>query len=70
MNNEPLFPKDTNKFADDLFANHDKHFNSVFKIAKTGMGLIVAIWVMGVLVSLTLIGLIVYVAAHFISKVW
>lgn len=70
MNNKPLIPKDIDKFLDGLIANHDAQFNSAFKIAKTGIGIIITLWVMGILISITLVVAIVYVAAHFISKVW
>ena len=65
-----LFDDDPHKIADSLFAQHDANiqrgFNLVTLIAKFG----IIIWLVGVAVSLTFIGVVGFVAWHFISKAW
>jgi hypothetical protein len=61
-------PKDLNKlfnrnFGDNFEDNFDRNFNRV----ATGIG----IWsVISMLASLGFLGLLIYVAAHFLAKVW
>lgn len=50
--------------------NNDKEFDNTEKLVKRGMFVILAVWAAGAITSLTLTGLIIYVAVHFIGKYW
>ena len=81
MNNSPLFP-DPEKLGRELFGApkddpfdkafeaHEKLFNVTATTVKRGIGVILFLWAMGILASLTVLGVLGYVAYHFLSKVW
>lgn len=65
----------------DLFEDHDKLVNDLFrqqkeiqgtamKTVKRTFAAVFVLWILGVLCGLGLLGAAVWVAAHFISKYW
>jgi len=48
----------------------EKQFYNNIKFVKNSARIILAVWVAGVIASLTVLGLVIYVAVHFISKYW
>jgi hypothetical protein len=48
----------------------DKHFNETTKMVRAGMKVAVFVWLAAGLVGLSLLGGAVYVAVHFLNKVW
>jgi len=55
-----------------LFSEKDfnRHFNNTEKTIKRTFAVVLTLWVVTVLASLALLGGVVYVAWHFISKLW
>ncbi len=45
-------------------------FSKVEKVATTGVKLFAVIWVLFAILGLSLLGTLIYVAGHFIAKVW
>ena len=58
--NKPTFPN----------RDFDRHFYNTEKTIKRTFAVVLTLWVVSVLASLALLGGIVYVAWHFISKLW
>ena len=59
---------------DSLFATQsklmDKQFTAVEKTVKRGFFVVFIVWLIGLAVSLGVLGGLIYVAYHFISKAW
>lgn len=61
---------DPEKTADELFARHDQQMKEGMTLFKTAAKVGIALWLVGLLLSLTVLGVIGFVAYHFISKIW
>lgn len=48
----------------------NKSFNHVQKMTKRGIGVFVVLWIGALGVGCVLAGALVYVAIHFLQKVW
>jgi len=48
----------------------DPHFDSSFRLAKRGFGCFGFAFLIQAVIGLGLVGLVIYVAAHFLAKVW
>lgn len=48
----------------------DSHFNKIQKRSDTIFKVAAGAWVVGVLLSLACLAVVVYVAVHFLAKVW
>jgi len=48
----------------------DSHFNKIQKQSATVFRVAFVAWIVGALISLALLGGLVYVAIHFLAKVW
>lgn len=48
----------------------EKTTNSIFKVFKTGFYTLLIMWTLATIVGLGLLGGLVYVAVHFLQKVW
>lgn len=56
-----------------MFNNNDsfeKEFELTHRMVKRGMKVAIVFWVGAMLLGATLIGAAIYVAVHFLSKVW
>lgn len=50
--------------------NFDRHFTSVEKTIKRTWTAIIVVWVLGALISLTVLAGLIVVAVHFAAKYW
>ena len=48
----------------------NRQFNETTKLVKRGFAAVIVVWLIGACLSLGLMGTIIYVAWHFISKYW
>lgn len=61
-----LYGNDPEQFGKDLFKAHKQATRGIFGI----FGAFFAVWLVWALISIALLGGVVYVAWHFISKFW